>query len=114
MGRWSGAARALSRPMANRARSLLTAPTRRERSSAARPFTTRARIEVGGPAFAKSYGVASRRSPRRIGPLEDQRSVIGDNPRDCRSSLFSAGNLLHERLEARLTAQILEQWIDLE
>ena len=32
----------------------------------------------------------------------------------CRSSLFPAGNLLHERFEARIAAEIVEEWISRE
>src|SRR5436190_20804104 len=34
--------------------------------------------------------------------------------RNCRSSLFLAGNLLHERFEAQIAAKIVEEWISRE
>src|SRR5437879_11235882 len=34
--------------------------------------------------------------------------------RSCRSSLFAASNLLHERFEARIAAKIVEEWISRE
>src|SRR5205823_2933650 len=82
MGRCFGQGRAPSRRMANRARSLSMVQTRTGRSSKARPFTIR----------------------RRQGTRENAQRPI-------RKALFPAGNLLHERFEARIVAKIVEEWI---
>ena len=39
---------------------------------------------------------------------------LGSRRLHCRSSLFSSGNLLHERFEARIAAKIVEEWISRE
>src|SRR6266849_4904213 len=103
MERSAGQGKSPSRRMANRARSPLTERTRKGRSSRARPFTTRRRTGAGGHKFATanlSLGESEVSDRRQSG--------------DCRSRLFSAGDLLHERVETRIAAQIVEHWIYLD
>src|SRR6266576_7109535 len=92
MERSAGVAGSRFRRMANRARSLLTEQTRKGRSSKARPFTTR----------------------RRQGTRETLNVQTLNAQRPIRKALFPAGNLLHQRFEARIAAKIVEEWISRE
>src|SRR5437016_2650381 len=89
MERSAGQGKLPSRRMANRARSPLTVPTRTERSSRAKPFTIR----------------------RRQGTRENAQRPTLNAQRPIRKALFPAGNLLHERFEARIVVKIVEEWI---
>src|SRR5882724_9446618 len=89
MERSAGVAGSRFRRMANRARSLLTEQTRKGRSSKARPFTTR----------------------RRQGTRETLNVQTLNAQRPIREALFPAGNLLHQRFEARIAAKIVEERI---
>src|SRR5947208_7108511 len=85
MERSAGQGESPSRRMAKRAPSPSAAPTRAGRSSKPRSFTT------------------------------ERRQGTGENAqRPIRKALFSAGNLLHERVETRVAAQTIEQRVGLD
>src|SRR5438874_8823472 len=85
MERSAGQGKSPSRRMANHARSPSTEQTRTERSLKAKPFTIR----------------------RRQGTRKNAQHPTLNAQRPIRKALFPAGNLLHERFEAR----IVEEWI---
>src|SRR5437762_13925565 len=92
MERSAGQGESPSRRMANRAPSQSAAPTRAGRSSKQRSFTTE----------------------RRQGPGENAQRPTLNAQRPIRKALFSAGNLLHERVETRIAAQTIEQRVGLD
>src|SRR5882724_12165141 len=92
MARCFGQGRALFQRAANCARSTLTGPTRKGRSSKARPFTTR----------------------RRQGTRETLNVQTLNAQRPIRKALFAVGDLLHQRVETRMAAKIVEQRISRE
>src|SRR5205814_4600760 len=51
---------------------------------------------------------------RHTQPRLCKRYAASARRRSCRTSLFPAGNLLHQRLEAWITAKIVEEWISRE
>src|SRR5204862_250037 len=92
MERSAGQGESPSRRMANRAPSPSAAPTRAGRSSKAKSFTTR----------------------RRQGTGENAQRPTLNAQRPIRKALFPAGNLLHERFEARIAVEIVEEWVSRE